>query len=107
MTDSDRARRIEQLFFDALDRASDERAAFLAAACGDDAALRTEVEQLLAADAEAEAGGAATLTPSAAVFSEALEASGKDPWLGRTLGAWTLEALLGEGGMGRVYSARR
>ncbi|RKY20162.1 MAG: hypothetical protein DRQ55_08640, partial [Planctomycetota bacterium] len=41
------------------------------------------------------------------VFSEALEASGKDPWLGRTLGAWTLEALLGEGGMGRVYSARR
>ena len=48
MTDPDRRRRIEELCDAALDRDDRERAAFVAAACGTDAALRKEVESLLA-----------------------------------------------------------
>ena len=48
MTDPERRRRIEELCDAALDRDAGERAAFVAAACGDDEALRREVEALLA-----------------------------------------------------------
>jgi len=48
-----RWRRVEQLCASALERAGVERAAFLRDACGDDEALREEVEQLLALESEA------------------------------------------------------
>ena len=44
----DRWHAIEQVFHAALTRPLDERPAFLAQACGDDRALREEVESLLA-----------------------------------------------------------
>jgi eukaryotic-like serine/threonine-protein kinase len=46
--DLERRRRIEDLCDAALERSADERAAFVAAACGSDDALRSEVESLLA-----------------------------------------------------------
>ena len=48
MTDPERRRRVEDLCDAALDREVGERAAFVAAACGHDEALRREVEALLA-----------------------------------------------------------
>ena len=48
MTDPERRRRVEELCDAALDRDARERAAFVAAACGHDEALRREVEALLA-----------------------------------------------------------
>ncbi|MGA7992279.1 MAG: hypothetical protein WCC53_12645, partial [Thermoanaerobaculia bacterium] len=42
-------RRAKEVYLDALDRPEAERAAFVAAACGTDAALRIEVESLLVA----------------------------------------------------------
>ena len=48
MTDPARRRRVEEVCDAALDRPAGERAAFVAAACGDDHALRQEVEALLA-----------------------------------------------------------
>ena len=48
MTDLERRRRIEEVCDAALDRDAHERAAFVAAACGRDDALRQEVESLLA-----------------------------------------------------------
>ena len=54
MTDPERRRRIEDLCDAALDRDPRERAAFVAAACGHDEALRLEVESLLAHDAAAQ-----------------------------------------------------
>ena len=48
MTDPERRRRIEDVCEAALDRDPRERAAFVAAACGDDEALRVEVQALLA-----------------------------------------------------------
>ena len=50
MTD-DRWPRVKALFQAAVERPGDERDAFLAAATGDDEALRRDVESLLAADA--------------------------------------------------------
>src|SRR5262245_21301616 len=45
---------IERLYHTALERDTDERAAFLADACAGDEALRCEVESLLRCDARAE-----------------------------------------------------
>ena len=50
MTD-ERWPRVKALFQAALERSPDKRAAFLDAATGDDAALRHEVDSLLASDA--------------------------------------------------------
>ncbi len=46
--DPERWRRIEEICDAALDRDPSDRAAFVAAACGGDEALRREVERLLA-----------------------------------------------------------
>ena len=43
--------RLKELFADALERPLDERDAFVASACGDDAELRLELAGLLLADA--------------------------------------------------------
>ena len=53
----ERWRQITGIFHAALSRQADERAAFVAANCGDDALLRNEVESMLAAhDAAGEFG---------------------------------------------------
>ncbi len=52
--DLERRRRIEDLCDAALERSADEGAAFVAAACGSDDALRSEVESLLAHAQKAE-----------------------------------------------------
>ena len=50
----ERWRQVDQLFQAALERAPEERPAFINEACGGDDSLRREVEVLLAADGEAE-----------------------------------------------------
>ena len=49
--DSERWHEVDRLFAEALDRPPAERPAFLDAACAGDAALRRDVQRLLAADA--------------------------------------------------------
>lgn len=69
----ERDQRIGQLFDTALEQAPEDRAAFWAAACGADVALRAEVEQLLAHQEESEQ----YLAQSAWHISAALLAQGK------------------------------
>jgi Tol biopolymer transport system component len=105
VTDADRRRRIEDLCDAALDRTPGERAAFVAAACGPDDALRLEVEALLA---HAPAAEGFLETSVAEMAAQVLSGEGvAGPSLeGRTIGSYEIGALLGKGGMGEVYEAR-
>ncbi len=93
MNDGERWRRTELLFAQLIELPAGERTAHLAAATGDDAALRDEVRALLRGHAEA---GDDFLAPP-----EAAAAPGR----GLVLAGCRLDHLLGEGGMGTVWRA--
>jgi eukaryotic-like serine/threonine-protein kinase len=91
---------IEAVLRAALTRASDERAAFVAAACAGDSDLRREVESLLARET---ATNQFLSTPAVALLAATEETA---VFIGREFGAYTIVDLLGSGGMGQVYRAR-
>ncbi|MEM8884945.1 MAG: protein kinase, partial [Planctomycetota bacterium] len=92
-------RRIQAIYFDALERAPDDRAAFVAQACAGDAALEAEVHSMLASHDDA---GAFLDRPLLEEFDGALAPEPLPPRLGR----YRIGPLLGAGGMGRVFRAR-
>jgi len=92
--------RVDALLDDALDLAAHERAAFLDDACGGDAALRDEVEQLLRACDEADG----FLATPARELGAALLAT---PEPEARIGPYRTTGVAGRGGMGVVYLAER
>ncbi len=112
--------RAKAVFCAAVDRPGPARAAFVAAACGGDEALKREVESLLASDSQAsgfiEGPAADALADSCAgsgseaagQAEESAAPAGRVPRLqaGARVGAYVIEGLLGAGGMGEVYRAR-
>lgn len=112
-SDPQRWRKLSSLFDRAVDLDPDARRALLDAECAGDSALREDIERMLAADTGTGVldGGVAAL-----VDHDRLRASrttGHDAEedarasVGTRLGAWQLEGVLGRGGMGIVYAARR
>jgi Tol biopolymer transport system component len=106
MTDPGQWPRVKDIFHAALARAPEERDAFVREACRDDAALRQDVEELLAAHGEAE--GFAE-TPAIAALSDA--AAYEDPGApalaaGIEFGSYRIVGPLDTGAMGEVYRAR-
>src|SRR5262245_41146796 len=107
---SDRWLRTKAVLAAALEQPPDGRSAFLDGACDGDAALRSEVESLLEAHDQS---GAFIEEP--APFALDLDADAvippdlpdQDALVGKTLGAYHVEACIGRGGMGAVYLARR
>src|SRR5215472_9001721 len=99
----ERWEQIGSLYGAASELPPENRTAFLLDACGEDRALREEVESLLAS------GSAAGAFLSAGAMSDAariLAADGVDSLVGKTLGNYTVVSLLGSGGMEEVYGAR-
>jgi serine/threonine-protein kinase len=92
----ERKKRALRLLDEALERPPQDRPAFLDGACGDDPALRRQVESLLETDAD----GGILREPAFSVHAE-------DAAIGRTIDNYKLVRLLDRGGMGTVYLAER
>ena len=94
---------VDRLFEAALEQQPHARPSFLRDACGDNDALRREVESLL----QHASGGTDFLDGRAVELLGSPSIEGGDPSLiGRRLGVYHFFNLLGTGGMGEVYRAR-
>lgn len=103
MIKTERWTQVDQLFQAALERATEERAAFINKACGSDDSLRREVEALLASEGEARNF---IESPAYQLAASLLAGDDTESLSGRLLGHYQIISLLGKGGMGEVYRAR-
>src|SRR5438874_1000564 len=97
---------LEAIFFAALEKAPDERAAYLNDACGGDTDLRRRVERMLAAQVDAASFLESPPSAVVAITSPTIDdASLEKP--GTQIGPYKLLQQIGEGGMGVVYMAEQ
>jgi serine/threonine-protein kinase len=93
----ERWRQVERIYHEALECASSERASFLSDACGGDADLRNQVEELLR-----------SVGATAGRFegpTQTVEIHQARSLVGSKLGDYRILSLLGAGGMGEVFLA--
>lgn len=102
-TKADRWQTIDRLFHSTLSCAPEKRAGFLSQACGDDEALRVEVESLLRAH---EQDGSFLDLPAYEVAADFLADAFGGLFAGQQIGPYKIISPLAAGGMGEVYLAQ-
>ncbi|MCA1586067.1 MAG: protein kinase, partial [Acidobacteria bacterium] len=105
----DRFAAADAILREALDRPPEVRREYVARACAGDRDLRGSVERLLAAADQADnrvTPGGAVAGPLWDDLAATLAGESLDIGAGTRLGPYEVVALIGEGGMGRVYRAR-
>ena len=100
---AERWKQVNDLFQSAVERAPEERAAFLDEACHGDEGLRREVESLLTSYERAENF---IEVPAFEVAPELVTNDRAGALVGKLIGHYRIESLIGVGGMGEVYLAR-
>ena len=100
---AERWKKVSDLFQSAVERAPEERAAFLDQACHNDESTRREVESLLASH---ERATNFIEIPAFEVAPELVTNDSSGALVGRLIGHYRVESLIGVGGMGEVYLAR-
>ena len=91
------------LFESAVERPPQERAAFLDESCHGDEDMRREVESLLTSHERAENF---IEVPAFKAAPELMPNNTSDALIGKLIGHYQIESLIGIGGMGEVYLAR-
>src|SRR6516164_4380237 len=99
----ERWEKVIDLFQSALEHAPEERAAFLNESCHDDEGMRQEVESLLTSHERAENF---IEVPAFKAAPEFVPNKSDDALVGKLIGHYRIESLIGVGGMGQVYLAR-
>src|SRR6476660_6121721 len=103
LMDAERWQLVNDLFQSAAERAPEERASFLDEGCHGDEGLRRVVESLLASYERAENF---IESPAFEVAPELLTNDRAGALVGKVIGHYRIESLIGVGGMGEVYLAR-
>ena len=98
-----RWKKVNDLFESAIERAPEERAAFLDESCYGDEDMRREVESLLTSHERAENF---IELPAFEVAPELVTNDKAGALVGKLIGHYRIESLIGVGGMGEVYLAR-
>src|SRR5207247_4636435 len=100
---AERWKQVNDLFQSAVQRAPEERTAFLDEACHADEEMRREVESLLTSHERAENF---IEVPAFKVAPELATSDSAGVLVGKLIGHYRIESLIGVGGMGEVYLAR-